>query len=385
MIINSLLDTDLYKFTMMQVVLHQFPNTQVEYRFKCRNQGVDLRPYATEIQQAINQLCQLRFTQDELDYLASLPFIQSNFIDYLRYFQLNPDNVRIETNQELDIIIQGSWFHTILFEVPVLAIVNEIYCQHQMPEPDYPEARQRLKAKIDQIQALTQPELFKFSDFGSRRRFSKIWQQEMITTLAENVPNSLIGTSNVYFAKQLGLMPIGTMAHEFLQAAQSLGPRLVDSQKFALQTWANEYRGQLGIALSDVCGMDAFLRDFDAYFAKLYDGARQDSGDPIEWGDKLIQHYQQLGIDPKTKRMVFSDGLTIPKAIEIFHYFKDKAQVSFGIGTNLSNDFGIKALQIVIKMTQCQGQPVAKISDSPGKLMCHDQSYLNYLRQVFQL
>ena len=207
----------------------------------------------------------------------------------------------------------------------------------------------------------------------------------MITSLAKELKDNLIGTSNVYFAKMLNLKPIGTMAHEYLQACQSLGPRLIYSEQFALERWAREYRGELGIALSDVYGIDAFLRDFDLYFCKLFDGVRHDSGDPFEWGEKVIRHYQKLGIDPKTKAFVFSDALDFKLALDLFHRFKDRVNVRFGIGTFLTNDLGHAPIQIVIKMIECNGHPVAKVSDSPGKTMCRDDSYLAYLKEVFQI
>ncbi|MCP4131361.1 MAG: nicotinate phosphoribosyltransferase, partial [bacterium] len=218
-----------------------------------------------------------------------------------------------------------------------------------------------------------------------RRRRSGEWQQQVIGTLAAEVPGNLTGTSNVYFAKKYNLRPIGTMAHEFLQASQALGVRLVDSQKFAFENWVQEYRGDLGIALSDVVGMDAFLRDFDLYFCKLFDGARHDSGDPYEWCDKLLAHYKKMGIDPKTKTAVFSDGLNFELARDLAKKYNGQIRIAFGIGTNLTNDFGEKALQIVIKMTECNGQPVAKISDSPGKSMCKDESFIKYVKKVFNI
>ncbi len=385
MIIQSLLDTDLYKFTMMQVVLHQFPQSQVEYRFKCRNEGVDLKLYAEEIETELDELCSLRFIEDELEYLKHLRFIKADFVDFLRLFQLNRDYIKVAVEDELEIIIQGPWLHTILFEVPVLAIVNQIFFAANAINPDFTEGSRRLFDKIDMIKTHKDSSGFLMSDFGTRRRFSRDWQEKVVTELQDKLAHNFAGTSNVYLAKKLELTPIGTMAHEFLQASQALGPRLIDSQKFALESWAQEYRGDLGIALSDVVGFDAFLRDFDLYFAKLFDGARQDSGDPFEWGEKLINHYQSLHIDPKTKRMVFSDGLNIPLALEIYDRFNQRCNVAFGIGTNLTNDLGYTPLEIVIKMTRCNGQPVAKISDSPGKLMCKDEGYLAYLKSVFKI
>ncbi|WP_280192709.1 nicotinate phosphoribosyltransferase [Delftia sp. PS-11] len=398
MIITSLLDTDLYKFTMMQVVLHQFPGAQVEYRFRCRNPGVQLAPYVNEIRAEIRSLCSLRFQDAELAYLSSLRFIKSDFVDFLGLFQLNEKYITVQALPEggIDITIRGPWLHTILFEIPVLAIVNEVYFRNTRPVPDFPEGRRRLDAKIALLQ---QPglEQLRIADYGTRRRFSRAWHEEVLRVLCARLGSrpgvdaegQFAGTSNVLYAMKLGVRPLGTLAHEYLQACQSLGPRLRDSQIFGFESWAREYRGDLGIALSDVYGMTAFLRDFDLYFCKLFDGARHDSGDPFEWGERLLAHYRANRIDPLTKTLIFSDGLTVPRTIELFRRFHGRCQLAFGIGTNLTNDLGDAPdhvpLQIVIKMTRCNGQPVAKLSDTPGKSMCDDEKYLAYLRQVFEI
>lgn len=389
MIITSLLDTDLYKFTMMQVVLHQFPGAQVEYRFKCRNAGVDLTPYVEEIREEIAWLCTLRFRERELDYLRGLRFIKSDFVDFLGLFQLNTKYITVapapQGNGEIDILIKGPWLHTILFEIPVLAIVNEVYFRNTQPIPDYAEGRRRLRQKIALIGDDPEMAGVRIADYGTRRRFSRIWHDEVLLTLKEQLRDNLAGTSNVMYAMKHGLTPLGTMAHEYLQACQALGPRLRDSQTFGFEVWAKEYRGDLGIALSDVYGLDAFLRDFDMYFCKLFDGARHDSGDPIVWGERLIEHYRKNRVDPRTKTLVFSDALDFPRVAELYRRFKDRAIVAFGVGTNLTNDLGYTPLQIVIKMVRCNGQPVAKLSDSPEKNMCEDEAYLAYLRQVFDI
>jgi len=388
MIIPSLLDTDLYKFTMMQVVLHHFPGAQVEYRFKCRSEGVDLTPYIDEIRDEVRDLCRLRFQPDELAYLRHWRFFKSDFVDLLALFELDERFIairRLEGSQgEIDIAIKGPWLHTILFEVPVLAIVSEVYFRRTQPGASLDEGRRRLARKVEQINAVADPE-FRIADYGTRRRFSGSWQDEVISTLKSGIGAKFVGTSNVLLALRHGLTPLGTMAHEYLQASQAVGPRLRDSQRFAFDMWAREYRGDLGIALSDVCGMDAFLRDFDLFFCKLFDGVRHDSGDPFDWGEKLIAHYQKMRIDPRTKTMVFSDSLNVPLAIRLFERFRGRMQTAFGIGTNLTNDVGFEPLQIVIKMTRCNGQPVAKISDEPSKAMDYDPSYVAYLRQVFQV
>lgn len=267
----------------------------------------------------------------------------------------------------------------------MLAIVNEVYFRNTQPTPDWEEGRQRLQQKMHWV--LDDPALadFRVAEYGTRRRFSKRWHDEVVITMKEQMGSHFAGTSNVWMAKKHGVLPLGTMAHEYLQACQALGPRLRDSQVFAFETWAKEYRGDLGIALSDVYGLDAFLADFDMYFCKLFDGARHDSGDPFVWGERLLAHYQQNRVDPRTKTLIFSDGLTIPKAIQLAKHFAGRCQVSFGIGTNLTNDLGYEPLQVVMKMVRCNGQPVAKVSDAPGKTMCDDPAYLAYLRQVFDL
>jgi nicotinate phosphoribosyltransferase len=390
MIITSLLDTDLYKFTMMQVVLHQFPGAQVEYRFRCRNPGVNLAPHASEIRDEIRSLCSLMFQDAELAYLRSMRFIKSDFVDFLGLFRLNEKYITVTPlpSGEIDITIQGPWLHTILFEIPVLAIVNEVYFRNTQKVPGFVEGRERLDTKIGQLQAPGLGEL-KIADYGTRRRFSKAWHEEVLRVLSARLgtgpAGQFAGSSNVLFAMKLGLTPLGTMAHEYLQACQALGPRLRDSQVFAFESWAREYRGDLGIALSDVYGFNAFLRDFDMYFCKLFDGARHDSGDPFAWGERLIEHYRKNRVDPHTKTLIFSDALTVPRTIELYQRFRGRCQLAFGIGTNLTNDLGYEPLQIVIKMVRCNGQPVAKLSDSPGKGMCDDEKYLAYLRQVFEI
>ena len=385
-IIRSLLDTDLYKFTMMQAVLHQFPAAQVEYRFKCRNEGIALAPFAAEVNREVDALCEIRFSDDELNYLRGLRYVKSDFVDFLALFHFNRAHIDIRAQgNDLAIVIKGPWLHTILFEVPVLAIVNEVYFRNTQPTPDYAEGRARLANKLALVKALPLELGFSFADYGTRRRFSHQWQREVLSTVKTDAGSAFVGTSNAFFAKELGLLAVGTMAHEWLQAAQALGPRLRDSQRWAFQKWADEYRGDLGIALSDVAGLNAFMRDFDMYFCKLFDGARHDSGEPIAWGEAIINHYLANRVDPKTKSLVFSDGLTFPRAIEIAKHFQGRAKTAFGIGTNLTNDLGYTPLQIVLKMVRCEGQPVAKLSDTPAKTMCDDASYLTYLKQVFEI
>lgn len=391
-IVRSLLENDLYKFTMWQSLLHSHPGAQAEYSFVCRNTtAFPLAKLKEEVEAELDHLCELNFAQDELDYLSSLRFIKSDFVDFLTVFRFQRRFIQVSTDGDhLVIHAKGPLVHVMGFEIFVLYIVNELYFRHMNPVGVIDVARERLDAKLallrDAETELLDEGRFPFMmfDFGLRRRFSGIWQEEVVQRFAHAAPALFRGTSNVYLAKKFGLTPIGTMAHEYLQAYQSFGFRLRDFQKAALEGWVQEYRGDLGTALTDVVGMDAFLRDFDLYFAKLFDGLRHDSGDPVEWGEKAITHYKKLRIDPTGKRLVFSDGLNIPRAIALYRHFKGRIQTSFGIGTDLTNDTPHKALNIVMKITACNGQPVAKLSDAPGKTLCEDETFLAYLRQVFQ-
>ncbi|WP_107850648.1 nicotinate phosphoribosyltransferase [Oceanimonas marisflavi] len=384
-VIQSLLDTDMYKYTMMQVVLHQYPAAEVEYRFRCRTPGVDFSSCVEDISREIDHLCSLRLTEAELAFLATLDYIKPDFIHFLRLFRLERGFVRLACHDDrLEVVVRGPWLHTILFEVPLLAIISEVYCRHHYSRPDWQQARARLQHKMAKVAREPAGNGFHFSDFGTRRRFSRRWHQEVVETLLNGLPAQFSGTSNLDLSRRLGCRPMGTMAHEFLQAFQALGPRLVDSQKAALEAWVHEYRGRLGIALTDVVGMDAFLRDFDLYFAKLFDGLRHDSGDPVIWTEKALAHYRKLKIDPRSKRLVYSDSLTIDTALALYRRFAGQCHPAFGIGTHLTNDVvDTRPLNMVIKMTRCNGQAVAKLSDSPGKTMCEDAGYLAYLSRVF--
>jgi len=390
MIIQSMLDNDLYKFTQMQAILHQFPGAMVEYQFKCRTPDIDFRAYTNDIIKEVNKMCrELRFEKEELEYMADMRFIKPDTVQFLKLYKYDYDyiDIRVDDQGQLHVHIEGPWLHTILFEVPVLSIISEIYSRDM--SVNFSHFHSETNRKIGLIADLYEEKNIPlwFADFGGRRRHSVQAQDESLRLFKERCwtkthEYGLVGTSNVMFAKHHGLTPIGTMAHEWLQAHQALY-RVADSQSMALENWAKEYRGDLGVALSDVIGLKYFLHDFDMYFSKLFDGTRQDSGDPYEYGKALIKHYESMNIDPMTKTIVFSDGLTINKAIEIATYFHNAVKYSFGIGTHLTNDFGFKALQIVLKMTKCNGQPVAKISDNPKKGMCNDQSYVNYLLDAF--
>ena len=394
-IIHSLLDTDLYKFTMLQVVLHKFPQTHSVYHFRCRNLDQTVYPLSEildDLNEQLDYLCQLSFKEDELQYLRGLRFIKSDFVDYLELFQLKRRFIKasIDAQGRLDIWVEGPMVQAMMFEIYVLSIVNELYFSRIRSPEVLAEGERRLQEKVGLLKHYVQQQHphdppFLVSDFGTRRRYSFSWQKHVVEEFHQAAPQIFRGTSNVLLAKELNITPIGTMAHEFLQAFQALDVRLRNFQKAALETWVQEYRGDLGIALTDVVGMDAFLEDFDLYFAKLFDGLRHDSGDPYVWGDKAYAHYRKLKIDSRNKMLTFSDGLNLTKAWDLHQYFKDRFQVSFGIGTNLTNDMGQQALNIVLKLVECNGQSVAKISDSPGKTMTDNDTFLAYLRQVFQI
>ena len=390
-IITSLLDTDLYKFTMWQAMLHRHPQTQAQYEFVCRNQpAYPLADLLDEVNAELDHLCQLRFTPGELDYLGGLRFIKSDFIDFLRIFQFQRAFISASAEgEQLRIVARGPQVHVMGFEIFVLAIVNELYFRRFDAAAALAQGRINLAQKIAQLQqlasevALAHP--FELFDFGVRRRYSSAWQREVVQAFASQAGEWFKATSNVYLARELNLVPVGTMAHEYLQTYQALGVRLRDFQTAALEDWVQEYRGDLGIALTDTIGMDAFLSDFDLYFAKLFDGLRHDSGDPYVWGEKALAHYEKLRIDAHTKRLVFSDGLDIARALALYRHFGERTQLGFGIGTQLTNDMGLEPLSIVMKLTHANGQPVAKISDSPGKTLCDNPTFLAYLRQVFNV
>ncbi len=388
-IIRSLLENDLYKFPMWQTMLHKHPEATASYEFICRTPpNYPLAQLAFDVQRELDYLCSLRFADDELDYLSQLRFLKPDFIEFLSLFRFQAKYLKIFTEGErLCIQATGPQIHVMNFEMYCLYVVSELYFRRFNQADLLAEGRQRLQAKITQLKqvcaASTKTHPFEFFDFGLRRRAFSAWHDEVVATLKGELPNHFKGTSNVYLAKQLGLKPIGTMAHEYLQSYQAYSVNLKAFQRTALEDWVQEFRGELGIALTDTIGMDAFLRDFDLYFAKLFDGLRHDSGDPFIWGEKALAHYQALNIDPQHKRLIFSDGLDTAKAIALYQHFADRIQLGFGIGTHLTNDLGTKPLNIVMKLMRCNDSPVAKLSDAPGKTLCDDALFVAYLRQLF--
>lgn len=385
-IIVSLLDTDLYKFNMNQVMFHKHTNLNGTYLFKCRNKGVVFTDeMVDEINAQIDHLCTLRFTDEELDYLNSLRFIKSDYVEFLRLWHPIRKYVEChkkEDNGELYIEVSGPLFSVMQFEIYLLEIVNEVYFRMSYNYLDLvTAARYKLDAKMNDF--MNHKYNFKFAEFGCRRRLSREWQDHVVSTLLQS-PHC-VGTSNVYLAMKYGCKPIGTYAHEYVQMYQGVpGVTLAYTNKMAMDEWFEEYQGDNGTALTDTLGTDLFLMDFNRLQANCYTGVRHDSGDPIEWGEKLIAHYQKLGIDPKTKTLLFSDSLDFDRAQVIYDHFKDRINVSFGIGTYLSNDTNVAPLNIVIKLQYVNGYPVAKLSDNPGKTMCQDEGYIEYLKNAVE-
>ncbi|GBU12640.1 nicotinate phosphoribosyltransferase [Enterobacterales bacterium] len=387
-ILTSLLDTDAYKLHMQQAVFHRYYNISVVAEFRCRGDEL-LGEYASEIRQQIEMMSQLALTDDESAYLSGLPFFSADYLNWLKTFRFNPEHVVVsDRDGHLHVRISGPWREVIMWEVPLLAVISEVVHRNRSPRVTAQMAVEQLRknlARFNEEAADIDISRFRLMDFGTRRRFSGEVQQAIVSTLKAEFPY-LVGTSNYDVAHKLQLSPVGTQAHEWFQAHQQISPVLANSQRAALQAWLDEYPDQLGIALTDCITMDAFLRDFGPKFANAYEGLRHDSGDPVEWGEKAVAHYQKLGIDPMSKTLVFSDNLDLDKALHLYRHFHTRVNLVFGIGTRLTcNIPGVKPLNIVIKLVQCNGKPVAKLSDSPGKTICQDKAFVKALRKAFDL
>ncbi len=389
-IINSLLETDAYKFSMGQAIYHQFSDYKTTWTFKCRNENVHFTPeMVKEIKRQIKLYCKLSFNEDELEYLNNIKWIKGSYVDFLRIWNPRYEDFEITNKADcgLSIETRGTWVNTSMYEIPTLAIVNEVYFRMSY---DYDKLLNSFKRRLnDKIDGLVSGKyrIGAFSEFGTRRRLSAEAQELAVKALIDNRDNykdsSFVGTSNVYLAKKYGVTPVGTMAHEWImcvgQGNHKHNPAY--SNWYALDSWVKEYGVLNGTALTDAITTDCFLRDFQLTFSTLFSGVRHDSGDPYEWGDKLIEHYKSLGIDPKTKTLLFSDSLNFEKATKIKDYFEGRAKVAFGIGTYIANDTDEEPLNIVMKTTLCNGMDVAKISDTPGKGVCKSPEYEHYLRR----
>ena len=382
-IVLSLLDTDLYKFNMNQVIFHKHTDLSGQYYFKCRNKDVVFTEEMTnEISEQVDHLCTLSFKKEELDYLRSIRFIKDDYVEFLRLWKPIRDYVSVSRSDsgELSVVVDGPLFSAMQFEIYLLEIINEVYFRMSF---DYEALRKSAEDKLDaKIKALNDGTYtFKFAEFGCRRRLSREWEDVVVKRLSEETDNC-VGTSNVYLAMKYNLTPIGTYAHEYVQMYQGIDKiPLAFTNYYAMKDWYAEYDGDNGTALTDTITTDLFLLDFGRSMVNNYTGVRHDSGDPYEWGEKMIKHYESYGVDPKTKMLLFSDSLDFDRAQKLFDYFKDRAKVSFGIGTFCTNDTSESALNIVIKLQYVNGRPVAKLSDTPSKAMCRDEQYLDYLKR----
>lgn len=385
-IIESLLDMDLYKLTMQQVVFHQYPNAVVKYQFVCRNQGKKLGCLAPDVQREVNALANLRLTDAEAVWLGTYSFFKPDYIEFLKSFRINPELITIsDNNGELKIVAEGKWVDTILFEIFILAIVNELYFRKTSNFKEMEiEANLRLTRKIEFIKEYPQ---LKISEFGTRRRYSRAWQEHVLGRLLAEVPNNIVGTSNMYLAMKFGIRAHGTMAHEFISAHLGLvDGKFNQAQKKAFYSWLQEYDNQLGTALTDTFTTKAFFNDFGIVLSNGFSGMRHDSANPFVFASNCIAHYKKMGIDPRTKTLVFSDGLTVRKAAEIWKTFAGEIGLAFGIGTSLTNDMQEiwEPLNIVMKLVWCNGTHCVKISDVPTKAM-GDAEMIVIVKKVYNV
>ncbi|HCG5111823.1 TPA: nicotinate phosphoribosyltransferase [Vibrio parahaemolyticus] len=401
-IIQSALDFDVYKVNMMSAVAALYPDAMVSYKFIVRSEE-DLSELLPEVKAEVLKLQDVRFTEDEIAYMKRVaPYLKPEFVEALRHFRFNPQSdvsfhnkTMSDGSSQLRITINGLWKETILYETIIMSIVSEVRSRQRWSDIPFEQFQTVLEDKVRYLKAeLERRNItnFKFADMSTRRRFSFQAQRTMLEYLSKELPQCLTGTSNYHLARELDLTPIGTVAHEWFMGHQAL-VNVRDSQKIALQRWQKMFNGALGIALTDTIGIDAFLKDFDEELSNAYVGVRHDSGCPFTWGEKMIAHYESLGIDPMTKTLVFTDGLNFEQALDICEHFQSRVQVSFGIGTSLANDMGnyvndqgeaYQPLSIVIKMVTCNGSPVAKISDEPEKAMCEDIFFLMNLKRRFE-
>ena len=368
MIIESILDTDLYKLTMQQALLEKYPDATAQYRFIDRNHQSDFpEHFAGLLRLAIMDMSTLQLSWEEAEWLTeTCPYLKQWYVEYLSGYRFDPNEVHVQVDDSghLHINIGGPWYRTILWEVPLLAIVSELYFRvvddkWGITTTAYARRTKEKAKRLEEGNCL-------FADFGTRRRRSLDVHDEVVLQLRGS--DAFLGTSNVALARKYRTKPIGTMAHEWIMGVGALRG-LKHANRQAMHDWADVYGGNLGIALADTYGTDAFLDDFDMYVAKLFDGVRHDSGDPYLFAESIIQHYEDLGIDPKTKTIIFSDGLTPESACEINEAFSAEVKCAFGIGTNFTNDFpGSPALNIVIKLAAVDGIPVVKLSDYPSKV-----------------
>lgn len=375
-IISSLLDTDLYKLTMMVAVMQKFPHLKVRYKFIDRNNIIWPTNFAYDLVYEVRKMAEIRLKEKEEKYLRNLDFFPPYFIDFLRGYSFNPEEIYIKQDKKghLEINIEGPWYRTILWEVPLMALISELYFKFEeggktnISKVDIWDEKFKIR-DIIKAKKMVKHNVY-YADFGTRRRFSLNNQDRVVTNLSQISKHCFVGTSNLKLAMEKGIKPIGTMAHEWIMAIGALyGYKMAN--EIAFKYWIEVYDGNLGIALSDTYTTEVFFKAFDKKLSKLFDGVRQDSGDPIDFANKVIDHYKSLNIDPMSKVIIFSDGLNIDKAIKIKEHCAGKIKCSFGIGTHLSNDVDVQPLNIVIKISEIlinnKWEPTVKLSDDKGK------------------
>ncbi|MBE2273839.1 MAG: nicotinate phosphoribosyltransferase [Flavobacteriales bacterium] len=368
--LKSILDNDFYKITMQNAVVKLFPNEKVKYQFINRGKHHFPEGFAEELRKSVNAMAELKLTKDEKQFLKeTCPYLELPYLDFLGGYHYDPSEVKIvQAENDLQVTVEGEWYRTILWEVPLLALISELHYEMNHLERDSNEmVIGKTLEKANQLNKLG----VTFAEFGTRRRHSYKVQDLVVEALVQNKTSKFIGSSNVHFAMKYGVKPIGTHAHEwFMFHAAEYGFKMANA--LSLEHWVDVYRGDLGVALSDTYTTDVFFQQFDKKFAKLFDGVRHDSGDPIEFANKTIKHYEDNGINPLFKYIIFSDGLNLEKVEEITKACKDRIGISFGIGTNLTNDVGLKPMNIVMKLIAAQSIngdwiPTVKLSDEKGK------------------
>ncbi|MDN3673944.1 nicotinate phosphoribosyltransferase [Flavobacterium branchiarum] len=368
--LKSILDNDFYKFTMQHAVIKLFPKAKVRYKFINRGKHVFPPGFAILLRHSVEAMAKLQLTQEEKLYLKKhCHYLDPTYFDFLQGYTFDPSEVVIEqVGSDLDITIEGFWYRTILWEVPLMALISELFYASQGLERIDDQAVQAItKGKIESYNALGAAVL----EFGTRRRHSYKVHALVNETLATFGQESFLGTSNVHLAMLNGKRPLGTHAHEwFMFHAAQYGFKVANV--IGLENWAQVYGGDLGIALTDTYTTEVFFEQFDKKHSKLFDGVRHDSGDPIEFAKKTIAHYVKMGIDPKSKIIVFSDSLNLEKVKVISDFCKDKIKMSFGIGTNFTNDVGLPAMNMVVKLTETKPdfthwEGVVKLSDEKNK------------------
>jgi len=368
--INSILDNDFYKFTMQHGVFKLFPRAKVRYNFINRGRHSFPRGFAEALREAVDAMSVLQLTPEEKNYLAvTCPYFDPTYLDFLQGYRFDPAEVEVrQHNDKLELNISGLWYRTILWEVPILALISELfYILSSLRREDDQEIIRKTREKVQKYEALG----VTVAEFGTRRRHSYAVHRLVVETMKRFSIKSFAGSSNVHLAMLNKIKPIGTHAHEwFMFHAAKYGFKMANLM--GLSSWVEVYRGDLGIALSDTYTTKVFFEQFDKMFSKLFDGVRHDSGDPLQFAQQTIRHYKSLGIDPLSKTIIFSDSLNYGKTARIASFCDGKIGMSFGIGTNLTNDAGLTPMNIVIKLIDAFPEgghwtPVVKLSDEAGK------------------